>query len=344
MKFAKLRHDPGALLDFFQEGLDAMGALCERVWHDRLQVIAEGRGARLWNADGRLVETELFFPEPGQSAPRQADHEVFPGCPLTFRLAESLAADALVLNRAMVTITDRLRAPTRDVAEKLWRQQFPTTRHWQQETGFAAGTHYSLVALLRCEIQAIEQHWSLHRLAVSLPDGEPDSDLAQNLNLLGITSDGSNPDSWPASAPAVWQGYLQRALELDIETDLSKIRHRQEHCLRRELDRVDDYFENYARELSDRLVRSRSAETKAKLEERRAAVGTEHDRRRQDQVQRHEIRIIPHVDALLLLAEPAWSVSLLLAEHGEQRHQTALWVPRNRRWLLVNSPCGSEKN
>jgi hypothetical protein len=39
------------------------------------------------------------------------------------------------------------------------------------------------------------------------------------------------------------------------------------------------------------------------------------------------------VDALLLLAEPAWKVSLLVAEHGEPRRQPALWLPRTRRWL-----------
>ena len=41
---------------------------------------------------------------------------------------------------------------------------------------------YSLIALARCDIQAIDQHWSLHRLALSLPGGErdlPPRDLRQ---------------------------------------------------------------------------------------------------------------------------------------------------------------------
>lgn len=333
MKLARLSHEPGALVDFFHESLESLGALCERTWHDRLQVIAEGRAARLWNADGQLAEKELFFPAPDETAPRQADHEVFPGCPLTFRLVELLAAGGLVLHRAVVPPAEKLRAPTPDVAERLWRLQYLATSRWRMETNFAAGWHGSLIALVRCEIQAIEQHWSLHRLAISLPDGEPDADLTQNLNLLPLSMEGPDRSHWPAPAPEAWQAHLQRALEQDLEAEFAQIRQRQENHLRRELDRVDDYFENYIKELTDRLARSRSVESKAKLGERRKAAHAEHDRRRQDQVRRHEIRIIPHVDALLLLVEPAWNVTLLVAEHGEPHRQTAVWLPRTRRWL-----------
>ena len=336
MKLAKLRHEPAALADFFHESLEALGALCERTWHDRLEVVAEGRAAHLWNPEGQLVEKELSFPAPDEAAPRQAESEIFPGCPLTFRLAEILGADGLTLSRALLEPTDRLRAPTPDVAERLWRLQFPATSRWRPETNFAADWHCSLIALLRCEIQAIEQHWSLHRLAVSLPDGEPDGDLAQNLGLLAVTAETSTTAAWPATDPTAWHGHLQRALELDLEADLARIRTRQESHLRRELDRVDDYFENYVKELTGRVERSRSFEIKTKLAERRAAARTEHERRRVDQVQRHEVRVIPHLDALLLLAEPAWRVTLLVAEHGEPRRQPAVWVPRTRQWSLAN--------
>jgi hypothetical protein len=336
MKLAKLPHDPGALVDFFHESLESLGALCERTWHDRLQVVAEGRAARLWNAGGELAEKELFFPSPDDTAPRQADHEVFPGCPLTFRLVESLADGGLGLQRAVVAPADKLRAPAPDVAERLWRLQFPATSRWRLETNFAADWHCSLVAVARCEIQAIEQHWSLHRLAISLPDGEPDADLAQNLHLLALTASGPERSHWPVPAPEAWQAHLERALELDLETDLTRIRERQEHYLRRELDRVDKYFEDYLGELGGRLARSRSAETKTKLADRRRAAHAEHERRRQDQVQRHEIRIIPHVDTLLLLAEPAWQITLQVSEHGEPRRQIAVWLPRTRRW---QPPC-----
>ncbi len=331
MKLAKLPYTPDALVEFFHESLDSLGALCERTWHDRLQVVAEGSAARLWNADGQLAEKELFFPSPDETAPRQADHEVFPGCPLTFRLVESLADGGLVLHRAVVPPTDKLRAPAPDVAERLWRLQFPATSRWRLETDFAADWHCSLIAVVRCEIQAIEQHWSLHRLAFSLADGEPDDELARNLDLLTLTTTG--PDQWPTLAPAAWQPHLQRALGRDLESELGAIRERQEHYLRRELERVDDYFANYIQELTDRVSRSRSAETKTKLADRRRAAHAEHERRRQDQVSRHEIRIIPHVDALLLLAEPAWKITLLVAEHRESHRQTAVWLPRTRRWL-----------
>jgi hypothetical protein len=284
-----------------------------------------------------LVEKELLFPSPDETAPRQADHEVFPGCPLTFRLAEALATDGLALNRAVLQPTDKLRAPTPDVAERLWRLQFPATSRWRQETNFAADTHCSLIALVRCEIQAIEQHWSLHRLAVSLPDGEPDGELAQSLGLLALTVDAAEQVAWPPPDLKVWPGQLQRALEQDLEADLARIRERQESYLRRELERVDDYFDTYVKELTERVARSRSFESKTKLAERRAAAHVEHERRRLDQVQRHAIRIIPHVDALMLLAEPAWSVNLLVAEHVEPRRQQAIWLPRTRRWSQAAS-------
>jgi hypothetical protein len=336
MKLAKLRYEPGALADFFHESLESLGALCERTWHDRLQVMAEGRASRPWDREGHWVERELFFPAPDDSAPRQADREIFPGCPLTFRLAETLNDDGLTLYRAVLQPSDKLRAPTPDVAERLWRLQFPATSRWRQESNFAADTHCSLVALVRCEIQAIEQHWSTHRLAISLPEGAPDPDLAQNLGLLALTKDATAALTWPHPNLTDWQVQLRRALELDLEADLAGIRERQANYLRRELERVDDYFEHYAKELTDRVARSRSVETKATFAERRTAAGVEHERRRADQVQRHEIRVIPHVDVLLLLAEPAWRVTLLVAQHDEPRCQPAVWVPRTRTWSLLD--------
>jgi len=336
MKIERVAYSPGPAVEFFEQALESLGALCERTWHDRLQVVAEGSAARLWHPDGRLAEQELHFPSPDETAPRQADHEVFPGCPLTFRLAEALAGEGLLLQRAVVPPADKFRAPAPDVAERLWRLQHPATQRWRLESNFIANWHYSLIAIVRCEIQAIEQHWSLHRLALSLPDGEPDADLAKNLNLLVLAPNGPARDQWPAPTPAAWQAHLQRALEQDLETELTRIRQRQEHYLQRELQRVNQYFEDYLKELGGRLIRSRSAETKAKLAERRRAAHAEHERRRQDQVQRHEIRLIPHVDTLLLLAEPAWQATLLVGEHGEPRRQTAVWLPRTRRWL---PPC-----
>ena len=61
MKLSRLRHDAGSLIDFFEEGLTALGAVCERPWHDRLDLVAEGRAATLWNEAGQFVEKQLQF-------------------------------------------------------------------------------------------------------------------------------------------------------------------------------------------------------------------------------------------------------------------------------------------
>lgn len=82
-----------------------------------------------------------------------------------------------------------------------------------------------------------------------------------------------------------------------------------------------------------RLDRGPKKGTKDKLQQRLTAAGTEHERRRLDQVHRHEIHIIPHLDALLLLAEPAWHAVLSTGRRDDPRIQDALLVPRLRRWF-----------
>ena len=81
MKLARLPHDPSALIDFFEEGLGALGAVSERPWHDRLRVIAEAQAARLWNDDGALVERELAFPPADSQGVRDAARRFFPAAP-----------------------------------------------------------------------------------------------------------------------------------------------------------------------------------------------------------------------------------------------------------------------
>ena len=61
MKISRIDYDPGSALAFYEEALSAMGALCERTWHDRLEVVAEGRAASLWNDAGALHAQELLF-------------------------------------------------------------------------------------------------------------------------------------------------------------------------------------------------------------------------------------------------------------------------------------------
>jgi hypothetical protein len=336
VKLARLPHDPAALVDFYQEALEHFGAVCERSWFDRLQLVAEGRAARLWNDTGALHDAELHFPAPETTAPRDAAREVFPGCPLTFRLAEMLLPEHLALERALLAADGRSLPPTAGVAEKLWRAQWPGEERWRLESAFIPGHHFSLIALARCEIQAIDQHWSLHRLALTLPDGERDESLAAALDFAELDADPPPDLSWPPCDPIRCGQLLDAALQGELTGELQSIRARQENYLRRELDRVDDYFQGYALELEQRAARSHSNATKLKVTERLAAAQAEHARRRQDQIQRHEIRVLPRLDVLLLLAEPAWQATVAATHHGQTRRQTARFVPRARRWFLAD--------
>jgi hypothetical protein len=333
VNLSRLPHEPGALVDFYQQALEHLGAVCERTWFDRLQLVAEGRVARLWNDDGALHETELHFPAPEDSAPRDAAREVFPGCPLTFRLAETFFPSPLTLERAVLS-SDRTQPPTVDVAEKLWRAQWPDAARWRMDGAFKSAHHFSLLALARCEIQAIDQHWSLRRVAVALPGGETDESLAAAVDFADLSAEIPPDLNWPACDTARLHNHLSAALTGALTNELNSIRQRQENYLRRELDRIDDYFAGYARELSQRAARTHSGNTKLKAEDRLAAAQAEHARRRADQVQRHEIRVLPRLDALLLLAEPAWQTTVTVSHHGETRSHPAHFVPRNRRWFL----------
>jgi len=167
----------------------------------------------------------------------------------------------------------------------------------------------------------------MERFTISLDD-----DLARDLPLTRPEAAPASDIPWPTSDPARWREIIERALATDLEEELRPIRERQENGLRRELERIDDYFGNYARELAARASRASSENAKLKGAERLAAAQAEHARRRSDQVNRHEIRVSPHLDALLVVAEPAWQTKLKL-EHGrETRMSDAVFVPRARRW------------
>ncbi len=327
-------YEPGALVDFYEEGLAALGALCSRSWHDRLEVVAEGAAAKLWHGDGALHSVELQFAAANAGGAREAEHEVFPGCPLTFRLAEALRPVPLVLERAVLSADGpAARAPDAVVVEKLWRSQYPETVRWRQTAPFIPDFHFSLVALVRCEIQSIDQQWSLHRMALALPGGRRDDPLANEIGAARTATTGHGPAVWPVPDPAAWSTLLGAAMEQELAGELAGVRTRQETRLRRELDRVDDYFSNYERELAERARRGSSA--KAKLSDRLAAAKTEHARHRADQVARHEILIVPHIDSLLLVAEPAWRAALQVDRaHQPAASFTACFVPRARRWEL----------
>ena len=336
MKLQRASHEPGELLEFYEQGLGALGALCERTWHDRLEVVAEGRAAALWNPQGMLHEVELHFAPADTNVARDAAREVFPGCPLTFRLAEALRVSPLPLER-FVRLDDAVRPPEASVVEKLWRSQFPDTARWQLAAPFQPDFHFSLVALARCELQAIDQHWSLHRVAISLPGGEADEHLTQEMDFYQTGREATPEIIWPATDPAAWRALLQRAFEHELAGEITRIRARQEHSLRRELERIDDYFENYARELSARTVRTVNTPAKVKSADRLAAAKAEHARRRADQVARHEIRIQPHLEALLLVAERAWRAKLFVARSHCARTLEAMFVPRSRKWECTDA-------
>ena len=51
MKFSRIPTRAQYLIEFFEEGLHSLGAICERSWHDRLDVLAEADAARLWRDD-----------------------------------------------------------------------------------------------------------------------------------------------------------------------------------------------------------------------------------------------------------------------------------------------------
>jgi hypothetical protein len=328
MKLEKLSYEPSELVDFYTEGLQTLGAVCERTWHDRLQVLAEGKAARLWSETEPLLETELKFPSISDTTPRDAACEVFPGCPLTFRLADELRGSALALERVAIQFEAQLRAPAAESAARLWSSEFPHSGRYEQLRPFTQDWAFSLLLLIRCEVQAIDQHWSLQRFALSWPGGESDEDLASRLEFAEIAPH-SAAVPWPSIEPAKVRTMLESVVMRELAPELTPIQTRQQQYLRREIERIDSYFANYQRELQ---ARKRGKKEQAlRLEDRLAAARQEHVRRRQDQVQRHEIRVIPHVDALLLLGEPCWRTLVKTGARGEEMRE-ATFIPRARRW------------
>ena len=332
MRIPRLDYDPTSALVFYEESLSSLGALTERSWHDRLEVIAEGRAAKLWNEDGALHQQELLFASADATGARDAHQEVFPGCPMTFRLLEALRPTPIEVEKVSLALTAQERAPDKAVLEKLWRSQYPATRRWRLEDEIKPAFHFSLIAVVRCEIQAIDQHWSLHRIAIALPGGESDDLLAREIVLLDTTTKMESVVEWPPTDPPQWWSLLGRAIESEMGPGIEAVRSRQEQYLRREIERIDEYFAHYEQELTQRTSRG-GAGSGAKTAERLAAARNEHARRRQDQVARHEICVKPHVDALLLVAERSWGASLEVEEQRASQTLCATFVPRTRRWF-----------
>jgi hypothetical protein len=335
MQLPRLPHDPSALAGFYADALTSLGAVAERSWHDRLDLIAEGPAARLWNDDGSWHATELRFLPREATADRDAATDVFPGCPLTFRLAEALLTPPSLEKVSLTADAGANRVPPMEVLERLWRQQRAGTNSWQLVEPLRAAVHFSLVGLIRCEIQAVDQHWSLHRVAVSLADGRPDDGLCQALAFAGVDRETSHIQ-WPTIELADVVRWLRDALEQELTHSLAAIRARQETHLRRELNRIDHYFSAYEHELSERKLRGRDGALRR--DQRLAAARAEHELRRADQIARHAIRILPRLDAALIVGEPAWSGRVQTTSLRAGHQWEASYIPRARRWTMRPAP------
>jgi hypothetical protein len=335
MKFPKTPPRARHLMDFFEEGLVSLGAVCDRLWHDRLEVLAEGEAARLWRNDGELFAGELCFSDASSTDPGNPETEVFPGCPPTFHLVEAIWRNHVAHSRVCLSAALNVKAPPNEVAEKLWQAQRGSCVGWQA-TPFLKTWMFSVVLALRCEVQASDQSWSSLRLAFTLPQGERDSHLEFALEQMSPIAE-VEPD-WPALDLVALSSWVSRALGSELAPELSGIKERQQRFLRRDLNRIDEYFENYARELQERRDRQCKEEAIKRYSDRLDATRLEHQRRRADQIERHTIHVLPHVDALLTVAEPAFA-TLVTWQAGRQQGMTqAVFVPRTRRWHAHGEP------
>jgi len=86
MKLSRIKTRSEQLVEFCEEALRSFGAVSERSWYDRLEVLAEGETAHLLQNDADFFSGELRFHEAGLSQASNTGIEVFPGCPLIFRL------------------------------------------------------------------------------------------------------------------------------------------------------------------------------------------------------------------------------------------------------------------
>ena len=328
MKLSKIPPRPDNLIEFFEEGLGALGGLCERPWHDRLQVLAEGDAARLWREDGSLFEGDLRFPAEG--GPRDARRDVFGGCPLAFALAEALWMKSGRFHCFAAAAESGLKAPTPDTANRLWVAEYGAAPHWRADP-FVRTEHYSVVVAVRCEVQSIDQAWSCHRLAFSLPGGVRDVTLEQSLDHLTPAQNG--PATWSDVDANQLGEWVNKSLSADLAHELAEVKAQQQRYLTRELIRIETYFSQYEAELTERMARQRKTESKQRFEQRLKAAQADHERKRSEQIARHTIRVIPHIDGCLMVAEPAFRSHVHWISGRETHSVPAVFVPRIRRWI-----------
>jgi len=163
---------------------------------------------------------------------------------------ETLRGGTLQVERAALLPFDQNRPPSCDAVERLWHAQFPACPRWRLEGPFQLAWHFSVLLLARCEIQAIDQQWSLHRLALSFGDGQARRFPGRKTGFRGSQPAPGRNHHLARARPGLVAERIAAALAEELTGDLARIRARQANYLRRELDRIDDYFENYERELS----------------------------------------------------------------------------------------------
>src|ERR1700756_2673086 len=334
MKLSRIKTGSEQLVEFCEETLRSFGAVSERSWYDRLEVLAEGETAHLLQNDADFFSGELRFHEAGLSQASNTGIEVFPGCPLIFRLVETLWRRQIPYSRVCLSTGDTPKAPANDVAERLWYAQFRSSARWRA-TPFVPDWAPSILAAVRCEVQAIDQTWSYHRLGFSLPIGDQDGSLEFMLEQMVQLEQAAL--EWPGAALGVLNQWIGGAIENELDSGVSKIKERQQLYFRRELTRIYDYFENYSRELRSRMDHQKKEDAKQRYADRLEATRAEHFRRRADQIERHTIVVIPHVDALLTVAEPAFRTTVSWRAGRDEFSATALFVPRTRRWQVLSN-------
>src|SRR4029077_12328265 len=121
MKFPKLPARPEHLMGFFEEGLHSLGAICERSWHDRLEVLAEGDAARLWREDEELFSGEVYLRDTSSNGTPNAQTDVFPCCQLTVRLVEALWRRYLGHSRVCLSPDISTKAASKKILNNLWQ-------------------------------------------------------------------------------------------------------------------------------------------------------------------------------------------------------------------------------
>jgi len=335
MKFDKLQPHSELLIDFFSEGLQSVGGVCERTWYDKLEVVVEGPAAKAWNPNDDVVHRELRFLAVDTESAKSAETDIFPGCPLTFQLAETLWSETPSAFRIVCDAPSGKEKPSAQVLRKTWDHTFGD-RGSPEFSPIVATRHFSMVFVVRLEIQSIEQHWALHRIACAWPGAWRDHNLEENLLMLAPQKAvGGEEILWPECSPDEQNKTLRQLLE-GIRDDIGPVLGRQQKYLEKELRRIDLYFTRQIAELKSRARPTGAAKSvHTKIDERIDATRAEHARRREDQVQRHEVVVVPHVDAVTCVAEPAWQCNVRLAKNRGPALADGMFVfvPRLRRWF-----------